>query len=48
MCSVLWTGVVRMCNKTKQKEEEKGLAAAAAVTQAARERKVGCLPPFIG
>ena len=47
MCSVLWTGVVRMCNKTKLKEE-KGLAAAAAVTQAARERKAGCLPPFIG
>jgi hypothetical protein len=31
-----------------QNREEKGLAAAAAVTQAARARKAGCLPPFIG
>ena len=31
-----------------QNKEDKGLAAAAAVTQAARDRKAGCLPPFIG
>ena len=31
-----------------QNKEEKGLAAAAGVTQAARDRKAGCLPPFIG
>ena len=42
MCSVLWTGVVGMCQKNQNEEE--GLATAAAVTQAARDRKAGCLP----
>ena len=31
-----------------QNKEEEGLATAAAVTQAARERKAGCLPPCVG
>ena len=37
---------MRMYNKTKIKTMR--LAAVASVTQAARDRQAGCLPPFIG
>ncbi|CAL8400544.1 unnamed protein product [Boreogadus saida] len=45
MCNVLWTGVMRMYNKTKIKTMRFGSSFS---HPAARDRQAGCLPPFIG